>query len=114
MIKDWNNTKDLIIIFGIASSMSYLHSYDILHRNLKPSNIFIDEKYHPKIADFGHYTKSYVDKTMTYHATMGVKRNPEYCAPEVLSGPDFIKPSDVYSFAMIVYELIAKTKVFSK
>lgn len=114
IINGWNNTKILIVIFGIASSMLYLHSYNILHRNLRPTNIFIDKNFHPKISDFGYYIQNYVDKTMTHHATIGVKRNPEYTAPEILNGQDFIKPSDVYSFAMIVYELITKTKVFSE
>ena len=44
----WNDTKRLINIYGIASGMSFLHSQNIIHRNLKPSNILVDELIHPK------------------------------------------------------------------
>lgn len=50
---NWNNTKKLINIFGIASAMSYLHSMAIIHRDLKPENILEDDSYYPKIADLG-------------------------------------------------------------
>ena len=40
-------------IKGIAHAMSYLHSHDILHRDLKPDNVLLDEYLFPKLADFG-------------------------------------------------------------
>lgn len=46
------NINKLIIIYGVASAMSYLHSHKILHRDLKPDNILIDDFLFPKIADF--------------------------------------------------------------
>lgn len=50
---NWNDTKKLICIYGIASGMSYLHHKEILHRDLKPANILIDEYLFTKISDFG-------------------------------------------------------------
>ena len=52
-IEYWNETKKLCNIFGIASSMLYLHSNDIIHRDLKPANILEDEHLFPLISDFG-------------------------------------------------------------
>ena len=50
-ILEWTDTKKLINIFGIASGMSYLHSHGIVHRFLKPSNIYLNE-----ILIFGNIT----------------------------------------------------------
>ena len=48
-----DDTRKLIIIYGIASAMSFLHLHKIIHRDLKPDNILLDDFLHPKIADFG-------------------------------------------------------------
>ena len=48
----WNDTTKLIILYGIASAMSFLHSNKIIHRDLKPENILMDENLYPKITDF--------------------------------------------------------------
>ena len=52
-IPEWDDTKKLINLYGIAMGMSYLHSKHIIHRDLKPANIFLDDHLYPKIGDFG-------------------------------------------------------------
>lgn len=52
-LSEWNSTRKLIFIYGIASGMSYLHHNNVFHRDLKSENILIDEYFHPKISDFG-------------------------------------------------------------
>ena len=47
-----NDTRKLIIIYGIASTMPYLHSHDIIHRDLKPRNALINSFLFPKASDF--------------------------------------------------------------
>lgn len=51
-IKGWNDTAKLIVIYGIASGMSYLHLHNIIHRDLKPKNIELDDRLFPKITGF--------------------------------------------------------------
>ncbi|KAK8870875.1 hypothetical protein M9Y10_008773 [Tritrichomonas musculus] len=111
--RQWDSTKILMNIFGIASAMSYLHSFNIIHSELKPGNIFIDIELLPKLTDYGFYTKYQVMKSMTCQSSSKMKNVPNYSAPEILNSEAPSKASDVYSFALIVYELMTKEKPFS-
>ena len=113
-IDGWNDTKKLINIFGIAYCMSFLHSHDILHYNLKPSNIIIDENYHPKLCGFGLYEQNLKKRCLEMQSIDDPKLNFGYSIPEVLQNGKFTKESDVYSFALLVYELITNEQTFSK
>ena len=105
-ISDWNDTKKLINIYGIASAMSFLHSHNILHRDLKPQNIFLDDFLYPKIGDFGLSTKFHSVDSLSYQSISGLKGTPVYSAPEVLQDNCYSKSSDVYAFSFIVFEII--------
>lgn len=93
--------------------MSYLHSQNILHRNLKPSNILIDELIHPKLADFG------LAKNINENDDRNKRKDETpilgtyiYDAPEVFSNLEYSKATDVYSFALVVYEIMTNKKPF--
>lgn len=81
-IKWWNETKRLIIIFGIVAGMCYMHKQLILHNDLKPSNILLDENFNPKIADFG---LSHKKTTEEDH----LKGTPSYIAPEIIEKNEY-------------------------
>ncbi|KAK8858250.1 hypothetical protein M9Y10_013351 [Tritrichomonas musculus] len=103
----WNMTKKLISIYGIASGILYMHMRNYIHRDLKPSKIVMDESLFPKIRGF-NVLISCDDEAMEKH----FKGTPEYMAPEILRREQSTKAMDVYSFAMIVYELITLKKPF--
>ena len=108
-----NETKKYIIIYGIASAMSYLHSHDIIHCNLCPENIYLDENYHPKLGGFYHSQfisdippKNSIDRFSKY------KGNFKNFSPEIFYYKDYSKASDVYAFSILLYKIFRGTKPF--
>ncbi|KAK8889143.1 hypothetical protein M9Y10_033887 [Tritrichomonas musculus] len=102
-IKGWDSTKKLINIYGIASAMKYLHNKNILHRDLKPDNVLLDEYLYPKLSDFG-LSKEYFGKVI--ENCSDILGTPPYISPEIWKKSDYTKASDVYAFAMIVFEIM--------
>ncbi|XP_042383191.1 receptor-like serine/threonine-protein kinase SD1-7 isoform X2 [Zingiber officinale] len=104
---DWQKRLDIII--GIARGLLYLHQDSILrviHRDLKPSNILLDRDMTPKISDFGiariaEGDRDLADGTTRPIGTFG------YMAPEYLSCGYFSFKSDVFSFGVIVLEILS-------
>jgi len=90
-----------------AKGMSFLHQNQILHRDLKPDNLLIfsvfpDAPVSVKITDFG--TGRYIDRSASSCITKHVG-TPIYMSPEMLRGEQYSFPSDVYSFAVSLWEL---------
>ena len=102
----WSDTLKLINIYGIASAMSFLHSKNILHRDLKPGNILLDDFLFPKLADFGFST--FCSDKNDEKIQTGTIGTASFIAPEILKENKYSKSSDVYAFGMLVYEIMEK------
>eukprot|EP00727_Mastigamoeba_balamuthi_P005748 m51a1_g1793 putative serine threonine protein (2661) ;mRNA; f:394684-406126 len=98
----------LSIMSDIARGMAYLHQNDppILHRDLKSSNILLDSNLQAKVSDFGLGMFSH--KGDSHKDSAAVIGTIFWTAPEVLGGADCTTKSDVYSFAVIVWEIMTR------
>ncbi|XP_055960683.1 serine/threonine-protein kinase STY8-like [Mercurialis annua] len=88
----------------IAQAMQYLHEQKpkVIHRDLKPSNIFLDDAFHVRVADFGH-ARFLGDEEMALTGETGTY---VYMAPEVIRCEPYNEKCDVYSFSIILNEII--------
>ncbi|KAB1214043.1 Serine/threonine-protein kinase PBS1 [Morella rubra] len=106
---DWNTRMK--IAAGAAQGLEYLHDKanpPVIYRDLKSSNILLDEGYHPKLSDFGLAKLGPVgDKT---HVSTRVMGTYGYCAPEYAMTGQLTLKSDVYSFGVVLLELITGRK----
>nr|XP_043617683.1 LRR receptor-like serine/threonine-protein kinase FEI 2 [Erigeron canadensis] len=100
----WN--ARLKVAYGSARGLAYLHhdcSPKILHRDIKSSNILLDENFEPCVSDFG-LAKLLVDEEA--HVTTVVAGTFGYLAPEYLQSGRATVKSDVYSFGVLLLELV--------
>ncbi|KAK8846489.1 hypothetical protein M9Y10_020512 [Tritrichomonas musculus] len=101
--KDYTNTTRQIIIVGVARGMKYLHDRNIIHRDLKTDNILLDEYFHPHITDFG---LSKIIELGHSHSQTKFGGTLVYEAPEILREEKYDKKVDVYSFGILMYEVL--------
>ncbi|KFK36954.1 hypothetical protein AALP_AA4G194000 [Arabis alpina] len=119
-VEEWSPSVDqvLMITLQLAKALQYLHNNGIVHRDVKPANVLLDEKLSPYLADFGlaEYKKDLREVNLHNWRSSGRptggfhKKNMVgtliYMAPEILKKEMYTEKSDIYSFGILINELL--------
>jgi len=107
----WQEAAALLI--PVARALHYAHENKIVHRDVKPSNILINQSGEPMLTDFGiaKLLESDEGQTLTTGTGVGVG-TPEYMSPEQGLGQEVDARADIYSLGIIFYEMVTGRKPF--
>jgi len=94
------------ICIAAARGLRYLHELQIIHGNVKSSNILLNEKWVAKITDLSIYSTELLRYLTVVRGTLG------YLDPEYLATGRMTEKSDVYSFGVVLFEVLCARRVF--
>ena len=101
--------ESLKIMSQVLDALHYSHSMGIVHRDLKPGNLFMDEQGRVKLSDFG--IAKVEDTDYTVPGT--ILGTPTYMSPEQCQGRPVDARTDIFSSAVVLYELLTSEQCFS-
>lgn len=102
--------KSVIIMKQLTSAISTAHNNHIIHRDIKPQNILLDEEGNVKVTDFGI---AMALSATSYTQTNSVLGTVHYLSPEQARGGTATKQSDIYALGIVLFELLTGQLPFS-
>ena len=103
MMGQLSSGKTIFIAKQVCEGLVEAHRLGVVHRDLKPQNIMVDEEGNARIMDFG-IARSIKEKGITAAGVM--IGTPEYMSPEQVEGKEVDQRSDIYSLGVILYEMV--------
>ena len=91
------------VFIGVCRALAAAHEKGVVHRDLKPGNIFLCENAPPKVLDFGMSKLTSAESLTQAGYTLGT---PEYMAPEQCIGANVVSQTDLYAFGVLMYEAL--------
>lgn len=103
-LRPWDESKFWPLILSIVETIDFLHAKEIIHGDIKPSNILISsspqDQLIPKFTDFGFAEMGKLDESSWWKGTLS------YLAPEIIRGEKHSHQADLYSLGVLIYESI--------
>ncbi len=106
----WSLTATARLLDQIASALALAHRKSVIHCDIKPDNILLDEEYNALLTDFGIATTIIPGKTAK--STIMVAGTPAYMAPELFKGEPATAQTDIYALGIMLYEMLTNTRPF--
>ena len=107
-----NWREALEIALPIIEALAYAHSRNIIHRDVKPSNVLLTRSGQPMLTDFGVAKIVDNEDTMDLTGTMATVGTPQYMAPEQISSKTIDARVDVYALGIVLYEMVTGRRPF--
>ena len=101
--------KEFQILMGIADALAYVHTQGIVHKDMKPENVLINGRSEIRLIDFS-LAQTKWDRFLQFGKK--IEGTPLYMAPEQIRGERCDARTDMYSFGVMMYEMLAKRPLF--
>jgi eukaryotic-like serine/threonine-protein kinase len=125
-LRDWGRAEKrtwrevLEMLLGVADALACAHAAGILHRDIKPENILVAKNGYAKLADFGLAkllqttgSESSTRTSISITRPGQIVGTVAYMSPEQVSGQAIDARSDIFSFAVVLYEMLARRRPFA-
>ena len=103
------------LMIRVCNALEAAHEHGVVHRDIKPGNVLVDEHGKPRVIDFGIakvLDAGFLDAELPATATQAVPLTPEYASPEQVRGETVGTASDVYALGILLYELLTGTRPY--